>query len=155
MYHLSLARIIAMISAKHDAAISANGLLKNEVMPELGLVSVIIPCYNQADFLHQAIKSALAQTYSHREILVVDDGSTENIAELTSSYPRVRYIRQENSGVSAARNTALTHSRGEYLVCLDADDRLLPDALDRWVNYLRDDQDCGFAAGCCRLSVAY
>jgi glycosyltransferase involved in cell wall biosynthesis len=104
---------------------------------EPAVVSVVIPCYNQAHFLHEAIESALAQTYSHCEILVVDDGSTENIAEVAAGYPKVRYIRQENSGVSAARNKGWKRSRGEYLVFLDADDRLLPEA-QIGVNYLRE-----------------
>jgi glycosyltransferase involved in cell wall biosynthesis len=146
MYHLSFARIIAMSSPERAR--------KKLRVPEPALVSVVIPCYNQAHFLHEAIESALAQTYSHCEILVVDDGSTENIAEVAAGYPKIRYIRQENSGVSAARNTGLKQSRGEYLVFLDADDRLLPEALEIGVNYLREHPDCAFAAGCCRLIVA-
>jgi len=139
---------------KPSSAISPERELKKLRVPEPALVSVVIPCYNQAHFLHEAIENALAQTYSHREILVVDDGSTENIAEVAAGYPKVRYIRQENSGVSAARNTGLKQSRGEYLVFLDADDRLLPEALEIGVNYLREHPDCAFAAGCCRLIVA-
>src|SRR6266702_7743194 len=118
MYHLSFARIIAMSSAsaaKHSSAISPERALKKLRVPEPALVSVVIPCYNQAHFLHEAIESALAQTYSLCEILVVDDGSTENIAEVAAGYPKVRYIRQENSGVSAARNKGWKQSRGEYL----------------------------------------
>jgi glycosyltransferase involved in cell wall biosynthesis len=157
MYHFRFARIMLMSSAsagKLSSAISPERELKKLRVPEPALVSVVIPCYNQAHFLHEAIENALAQTYSHREILVVDDGSTENIAEVAAGYPKVRYIRQENSGVSAARNTGLKQSRGEYLVFLDADDRLLPEALEIGVNYLREHPDCAFAAGCCRLIVA-
>src|SRR5438874_6230903 len=116
---------MATSSANHKVAISTDELLT----PKAGLVSVIIPCYNQAHFLHEAIQSALAQTYSHREILVVDDGSADNTAEVTAGFAGIRYIRQENSGVSTARNTGLRESRGEYLIFLDADDRLLPDAV--------------------------
>ena len=76
-------------------------------MPESGLVSVIIPCYNQAQFLPEAIESALAQTYPHREIIVVDDGSTDGTTKVAADYAALQYIRQENSGVSAARNTGL------------------------------------------------
>ena len=157
MYHLSLARIIAMSSAiagRHSLTISPERALKKLRVPEPALVSIVIPCYNRAHFLHEAIESALAQTYSHREILVVDDGSPENIAEVVAAYPKVRYIRQENSGVSVARNTGLKQSRGEYLVFLDADDRLLPEALEIGVKYLLEYPDCAFAAGCCRLIVA-
>src|SRR5207247_7128348 len=141
---------MATISTKHKVVISTNKLLT----PEAGLVSIIITCYNQAQILREAIQSALAQTYSHREIFIVDDGSTDNTAEVTAGFAGVRYIRQENAGVSTARNTGLKESRGEYLVFLDADDRLLPEALEIGVNYLREHPDCAFAAGCCRLIVA-
>src|SRR5713101_1476950 len=141
-------------AVKQSADVSADGSHKNVRMPESGLVSVIIPCYNQAHFLHEAIQSALAQTYSHREIFVVDDGSTDNTAEVTAGFAGIRYTRQENSGVSAARNSGLKESRGEYLVFLDADDRLLPEALEVGVNCLHQHPDCAFASGHCRLITA-
>jgi glycosyltransferase involved in cell wall biosynthesis len=89
-------------------------------------VSVVIPCYKQAHFLGEAIESVLAQTHPHYEVIIVDDGSPDETAEVASRYPDVRYVRQENRGVSAARNSGLRHSRGAYVVFLDADDRLLP-----------------------------
>src|SRR5437762_4473253 len=141
---------MATISTNHKVAISTNKLLT----PEAGLVSIIIPCYNQAQFLREAIQSALVQTYSHREIFIVDDGSTDNTAEVTAGFAGVRYIRQENAGVSTARNTGLKESRGEYLVFLDADDRLLPEALEIGVDCLRQHPECAFASGFCRLIVA-
>src|ERR671910_914102 len=70
-----------------------------------GLVSVVIPCYNQARFLGEAIESVLAQTYPHFEIVVVDDGSTDNTQEVAARYPEVRCSRQHNQGLSAARNS--------------------------------------------------
>ena len=73
-----------------STALPADGARKKVPMPESGLISVIIPCYNQAHFLREAIESALAQTYSHREIFVVDDGSTDNTAEVTAGYRDVR-----------------------------------------------------------------
>src|SRR5215204_1671374 len=93
------------------------------------LVSVVIPCYKQAHFLGEAIESVLAQSYPNFEIIVVDDGSPDNTSEVAASYPRVRLVRQENQGLSAARNSGLSRSEGEYVVFLDADDRLLPGAL--------------------------
>jgi len=122
-------------------------------MPESGLVSVIIPCYNQAHFLDEAIESVLTQTYPNREIIVVDDGSTDNTAEVAGRYSAVRHIYQENAGPSAARNTGVTKSRGEYLVFLDADDRLLPEALEIGVDCLRQHPECAFVSGHCRLIV--
>src|SRR5881392_1115395 len=137
---------MATSSANHKVAISTKELLT----PKAGLVSVIIPCYNQAHFLREAIQSALVQTYSQREIFIVDDGSTDNTAEITAGFAGVRYIRQENAGVSTARNTGSKQSRGEYLVFLDADDRLLPEALEIGVDCLRQHPECAFASGHCR-----
>src|SRR6266480_4423186 len=141
---------MATSSANHKVAISTDELLT----PKAGLVSVIIPCYNQAHFLHEAIQSALAQTYSHREIFIVDDGSTDNTAEITAGFGGVRCVCQENSGVSTARNKALKESRGEYLVFLDADDRLLPEALEIGVDCLRQHPTCAFASGHSRFITA-
>src|SRR5215213_3125487 len=94
------------------------------------LVSVVIPCYNQAHFLGEAIESVLAQSYPNFEIVVVDDGSTDDTSEVAGSYPKVRLVRQENQGLSGARNAGLARSEGEYVVFLDADDRLRPEALE-------------------------
>ena len=99
------------------------GRVHNGMLP---LVSVIITSYNQARFLSDAIESVLTQTYSQFEMVVVDDGSTDNASEVVARYPGVRYMRQDNQGLSAARNTGLRESNGAYLVFLDADDRLLP-----------------------------
>jgi glycosyltransferase involved in cell wall biosynthesis len=114
-------------------------------------VSVIIPCYNGARFLPEAIESIMAQTYSPSEIIVVDDGSTDSSGEIAASYQGVRYVRQENQGVAAARNVGLRESRGDYLVFHDQDDRLLPDALEVGVNCLNNHPQCAFAFGLFRL----
>ncbi len=95
------------------------------------LVTVVIACYNQAHYLGEAIESVLAQTYRNFEIIVVDDGSRDNPAEVAARYQSVRFIRQENQGTAAAtRNTGFRAGKGAYLVFLDADDRLLPNALE-------------------------
>lgn len=114
---------------------------------EGNLVSVIIPCYNQAQFLGEAIESVLSQTYPYVEIVVVDDGSTDNTSEIAALYPSVMCIRQKNLGLCAARNTGLRESKGGYLVFLDADDRLLPDALVAGVDCLRAHPTCGLVYG--------
>lgn len=111
------------------------------------LVSVIIPCYNHAHFLGEAIESVLCQTYAPVEVIVVDDGSTDEIAQIIVAYPTIRYIRQDNLGVARARNIGLSHSKGTYLLFLDADDRLLPDAVDIGVRALAARKDCAFAFG--------
>jgi glycosyltransferase involved in cell wall biosynthesis len=111
------------------------------------LISVIIPCYNQAGFLAEAIESVLRQTYENVEIIVVDDGSTDNSALVAGRYERVHVVKQENQGLSAARNTGWRQSRGSFLVFLDADDRLLPAALELGAQYLVAHSACAFVAG--------
>ncbi len=97
-------------------------------------ISVVIPTFNYARFLREAIDSALAQTFSPLEIIVIDDGSTDNTAEVMTAYAsdsRVRYLRQENRGLSAARNAGVRAARGEFIALLDADDRWKPEKLSR------------------------
>lgn len=92
-------------------------------------VSVVIPCFNQARYLRQAIRSAFEQSLPPLECIVVDDGSTDETAAVAELL-HARVIRQPNRGVSAARNAGLAAARGELVVFLDADDVLLPAALD-------------------------
>jgi glycosyltransferase involved in cell wall biosynthesis len=95
------------------------------------LVSVVIPCYQQAGWLPQAVDSCLAQTWTDVEIIVVDDGSSEDLAGILYSYgDRVRLIRQNNRGTAAARNTGLAGARGAFIKFLDADDWLLPHCIE-------------------------
>jgi GT2 family glycosyltransferase len=91
-------------------------------------VSVIIPTYNHAAYLPAAVDSALAQTLPNVEVIVVDDGSTDETPALVRDRwgARVRYVRQDNRGLAAARNAGIVHARGDSLIFLDADDELLP-----------------------------
>lgn len=95
------------------------------------LVSVIMPCYNAARFIADAITSVLGQTEASWELIVIDDGSTDGSADVVRRFadPRIRLITQANAGVSAARNAGLAGSRGEFVAFLDADDRMRPDRL--------------------------
>jgi Glycosyl transferase family 2 len=115
-----------------------------------GLVSVVIPCFNQAHFLAEAIESALAQTYAPLEVIVVDDGSSDNSCEVAGRYTRVKRLRQANSGVAVARNAGLRLAAGEFLVFLDADDRLLPHAVEVGMRALVKRPQVAFVAGTCR-----
>jgi glycosyltransferase involved in cell wall biosynthesis len=111
------------------------------------LVSIVIPCYSHARFLGEAIESARSQTYRRLEVIVVDDGSPDDLAAIVARYPDVRYVSQENRGLAEARNTGLRQCRGELVVFLDADDRLLPAAVETGVRLLNGDCSLGFAAG--------
>ncbi|UFH53105.1 glycosyltransferase [Spirosoma sp. KNUC1025] len=115
------------------------------------LVSVIITCYNHGRFLKEAINSVLQQTWSAIEIVVVDDGSTDDTRAVSESYPDVVYVYQVNQGLSAARNTGAAHSTGKYLVFLDADDWLYPDGIEFNVNELEENPEAVFVSGAYRM----
>lgn len=110
------------------------------------LVSVIIPAYNSAHYLTGAVDSILAQTFTDFEILVIDDGSTDDTGQVMARYGApVRYIRQPNSGVAAARNRGIAESQGRYVAFLDADDTWMPQKLERQVRAL----EAGGGSGVC------
>ena len=111
------------------------------------LVSVVIPSYKQAHFLSEAIESVLRQTYPAVEIIVVDDGSPDETAEVASRYEHIRCIRQENQGIARARNIGYRASRGAYVIFLDADDRLTPTAVETHLRCFADRPDAGFVVG--------
>ncbi len=90
-------------------------------------MTLIIPCYNQAEFLPDAIESALDQTLPFQEIIVINDGSTDSTAKVAAQYP-VKVINQVNKGLASARNTGIMNSTSEYIVFLDADDILMETA---------------------------
>ena len=109
-------------------------------------VSVIIPCYGQAHFLGEAIESVIAQRHP-AEIVVVDDGSPDNTAEVAARYPQVRYIRQENKGLAEARNSGFRAAAGEYVIFLDADDRLTPNAIEAHLGCFAEHPDAQLVVG--------
>ena len=115
-----------------------------------GVVTVVVTCYNQGHFLRESIGSILSQTRLPDEILLVDDGSTDNTRDEVRRFPEVIYIRQDNSGLAAARNTGLRRSRGDLLVFLDADDRLLPQALEAGLDDFAAHPECAFVFGAFR-----
>jgi glycosyltransferase involved in cell wall biosynthesis len=110
-------------------------------------ISVIIPAYNSARSVGDAIDSVLSQTCPVSETIVVDDGSDDHTAEVAARFDEVCYVREENQGLAVARNTGMRHARGDYLVFLDADDRLLPGALAAGLRCLERHPGCAFASG--------
>lgn len=112
-------------------------------------VSVIIPSYNHAHFLPFSVESVLRQTFADYEIVIVDDGSTDNSQQVVAQYSdsRIRYIFQKNKGLAGARNTGIREARGEYLAFLDADDLFAETKLEVQVGWLRDHPSAGLVAG--------
>ena len=102
------------------------------------LVSVIIPTYNRSQFLAEAITSVLDQSYKNLELIVVDDGSTDQTSQIVQEFKdkRIRYFYQENKGVSAARNLGFKQARGELIAFLDSDDLWLKHKLEKQVHFL-------------------
>ncbi len=105
-------------------------------------ISVIIPTYNRGWILKEAIDSVLAQTFKDYELIVVDDGSDDNTAQILAGYgEKIRMIRQPNRGVSAARNQGIISSSGRFIALLDSDDLWLPEKLDRQISFFRKNPD--------------
>jgi GT2 family glycosyltransferase len=117
------------------------------VVTEDTLVSVIITCYNYGRYLKQAIDSVVSQTYKNIEIIVVDDGSTDNTQEVIRNCPGVKSVTVHRVGASAARNIGVQFSSGSLLVFLDADDYLYPDAIEVNRSYYREFPTCAFISG--------
>lgn len=108
------------------------------------LVSTIIPTYNRADFVVEAVRSVLNQTYGRLEIIVVDDGSTDDTGGILSEYrDKIKYIYQERSERSRARNEGVRRAGGDYVAFLDADDIWLPTKVEKQVQVLNERPDVG------------
>ncbi len=112
---------------------------------EKGLVSIIMPSYNQGPYLSEALDSVLSQTYPHWECIIVDDGSKDNTHEVAKKYcekdARIQYVYQENSGVSSARNNGVAHSKGEFILPLDGDDKIAPEFIELTLQEIVKDRD--------------
>lgn len=113
-------------------------------MAQTDLISVITPAYNAASYIGQTIETVLAQTYTHWEMLIVDDGSTDHTADIVKEYasrdPRIVYIFQPNGRQGKARNNALHKAKGNYIAFLDADDLWVPDKLEQQYSFITQNE---------------
>ena len=109
---------------------------------EKDLVSIITPCYNGAKYISETIASVLAQTYGQWEMIIVDDGSKDNSAEIVRGYgekdPRITLVQQPNGGSAAARNNGIRRAKGQYIALLDADDLWDPQFLEKQVAFMKE-----------------
>ena len=119
-------------------------------------VSVIIPIYNGSATIDRALKSVFDQTFAHYEIVICDDGSTDDTPSVLAKYgDKIRVVRQPNRGLPAARNSGIRASSGEYVAFLDDDDEWLPQMIERCAAVLDQDLDCGLAyAGALKVDPA-
>ena len=107
-------------------------MVKEDILPEKNkaqpLISVIVPCYNQAQYLDECLQSVLEQTYQNWECIIVNDGSPDNTEEVVKKWtekdPRFKYLKKENGGLSSARNAGIKAAEGEWILPLDADDKI-------------------------------
>jgi glycosyltransferase involved in cell wall biosynthesis len=123
------------------------GLFLNAPPCSKPLVSVLLTYYESGAFIREAVESARAQTYPNIEILVIDDGSPDPCDPYLSGLEAVTLIRQPNAGCASARNTAARHSRGEFLIFLDGDDRLLPSAVETQLAAMLAEPAAGLSFG--------
>ena len=125
-----------------EPVVNGSGLTRRRLS-----IGVIIPVFNQARFLAEAIESVLAQTTPAEEIIVVDDGSADDPARVVANFPKVKFSRQSNRGPSAARNSGLQLCTTTHVVFLDADDRLLPAGLEAGLSNICDKPEHAFVYG--------
>ncbi|RZM27836.1 MAG: glycosyltransferase, partial [Pedobacter sp.] len=111
------------------------------------LVSVVIPCYNHAHYLSEAIESVLKQDYPHVEVIVVDDGSDDDTAGICRKYPDVKYLNTKRAGLSAARNYGVKNCSGQYVIFLDADDSLITNAISIHIGHFMSNPSAVFISG--------
>lgn len=117
-----------------------SSIVKKERIWCLSMISIIIPSYNRADTILKSVQSVLNQTYNNIEVIVVDDGSTDNTRAILQQIqdPRLKYVYQENAGACVARNNGIDHARGDYIAFHDSDDTFRPTKLEDQLHALRE-----------------
>jgi cellulose synthase/poly-beta-1,6-N-acetylglucosamine synthase-like glycosyltransferase len=144
---LSVSQTLSAIKLNKHEQLRGARTVERRARHQPDLVSVVIPTFNHANFLPEAIQSVQKQTYGFVEIIVIDDGSNDETEHVVKSYQGIRYVKQRNRGVTAARNVGLKLSAGSYVLFLDADDRLLPEAIEIGIRSLRANPDCALTFG--------
>lgn len=115
---------------------------------KLPLISIVVPTYNRKDYLRICLQALLNQSYTNNEIIVMDDGSTDDTCEMIKSeFPQVVYFYQENAGTAAAKNNAVTKAKGQYIVFIDSDDVFLPDAVEKLFKALPEESPAACSYG--------
>lgn len=113
-------------------------------------VSVVVPCYNQAQYLDESLASIYSQTYTHWECFIINDGSTDSTEEIAQKWvakdPRFNYLSKENGGVSSARNLGIEEATGEYIVTLDADDKYEVTFMEKAVAIMQNNPEVGIVS---------
>ena len=137
-------KVFSMICTANLEASKHNNYIVEMKKP---LVSVIVPVYNGAQFIGEAIESVFVQNYDPLEIIIVDDGSTDETANIVKSYNNMHYIYQPNQGVAAARNSGIENSMGKLIAFLDADDCWAPNKLNIQVDCLLKHPHIGYTLG--------
>lgn len=140
-----LERSVALVAHLVESGrIRSGSVIRFHVTPQAGLVSVVIPTHNRAGIIGRAIESALAQTYTDVQVIVADDGSSDNTRAVAEAYgSRVTYLHQLNAGVSAARNFGMRHARGEFIAFLDSDDSWSPWKIEAQISALMRHEKAG------------
>lgn len=117
------------------------------MMNQSPLISIVVPCYKQAEFMDDAFESLLHQTYNHWECLMVNDGSPDNTEEIALRWekkdPRFKYLLKPNGGLASARNYGIARCKGEFVVALDSDDKLQPEYLQKTLFALQKNEKAG------------
>jgi glycosyltransferase involved in cell wall biosynthesis len=113
----------------------------------MDLVSVIIPAYNAEKYISETIESVLKQTYKNLEIIIVDDGSTDDTERVVNNklqaFSKYKFLKQNNLGPAAARNLGIKNAEGDYIAFLDADDLWLPQKIEKQIRFLKEHPECG------------
>ena len=150
--HLAYSIFSTMPASKYlENALKITNSISQKSIDSAPLVSIIIPCYNQAQFLNETVDSVLSQTYKKIEIIIVNDGSPDNVEIeaniIINKNPQknIKILNKINGGIASARNYGIQHSKGEFILPLDADDKIHPEMIEKCLSLLLENPDISIA----------